>query len=576
MKPILLAIVCVCGLPAATPDPVKDWITRNAVRLETPEAGHGFADMAALKGIVGNARIVSLGEATHGTREFFQLKHRMLEYLATEMGFTIFSIEANMPEAYRLNAYVLKGTGDPVALLQGMYFWTWNTQEVLDMIRWMRKFNESGKGRVQFTGFDMQTPRVALDIAEGFLKQRDAGFATSEEHRKAVGMVTAPAATGQSFGVATASFPVAEARGKRVRFSGYIKTRDVTTGYAGFWWRVDGPGQKMLAFDNMQGRGPRGATDWTRYEIELPVAAEAININFGALFPGDGMAWFDGLKVELDGKTYDSPNLDLDFETPRFNGFFTGGAGYRIQRDAEVVHSGSYSLSMTRVADAPNAVTPKVASAAWKDIVGHMEASREVYAKAGASKTETEWAIQNARVVWQCLQMKANEKSRDRSMAENVKWILDQNPQAKIVLWAHNGHVGAASPHGFESMGSALRQMYGTQMAVFGFSFFEGSFQAIGANGGGLRDFTVTGAPEGTWDAAFASAAIPMFALDLRKAPKEGPVAGWLKDKRQARSIGAMYREEEPATFFYDVSLPEQYDAVLFVAKTTAARKNPK
>jgi hypothetical protein len=71
----------------------------------------------------------------------------MLEFLATEMGFTIFSIEANMPEAYRLNDYVLNGNGDPAKLIKGMYFWTWDTQEVLDMVLWMREFNKSGKGR---------------------------------------------------------------------------------------------------------------------------------------------------------------------------------------------------------------------------------------------------------------------------------------------------------------------------------------------------------------------------------------------------------------------------------------------
>ena len=123
--------------------------------------------------MVGNARIVSLGEATHGTREFFQLKHRMLEFLASEMGFTIFSIEASMPEAYRLNDYVLNGTGDPAQLLKGMYFWTWDTEEVLAMIRWMRAFNQSGKGRVEFTGFDMQTPTVAQQNALAFVKQYD-------------------------------------------------------------------------------------------------------------------------------------------------------------------------------------------------------------------------------------------------------------------------------------------------------------------------------------------------------------------------------------------------------------------
>ena len=121
---------------------------------------------------------MSLGEATHGSREFFQLKHRMLEFLATEMGFTIFSIEANMPEAYRLNDYVLNGKGDPAQLLRGMYFWTWDTEEVLDMIQWMRAFNQSGKGRVQFTGFDMQTPTVAAEIVRTFAAKYEPAYVT--------------------------------------------------------------------------------------------------------------------------------------------------------------------------------------------------------------------------------------------------------------------------------------------------------------------------------------------------------------------------------------------------------------
>ena len=120
--------------------------------------------MRPLQKLIGNARIVSLGEATHGTREFFQLKHRMLEFLATEMGFTIFSIEANMPEAYRLNDYVLNGTGDPAQLLRGMYFWTWNTEEVLEMIRWMREFNKSGQGSRPVHRVRHADATVALDI----------------------------------------------------------------------------------------------------------------------------------------------------------------------------------------------------------------------------------------------------------------------------------------------------------------------------------------------------------------------------------------------------------------------------
>src|SRR6187399_3224860 len=149
-KNSIVALVMAAGLAFQTAP--TEWIRANAIPMTTAEPGRGFDDLQPLKKMIGDARIVALGEATHGTREFFQLKHRMLEFLATEMGFTVFSIEANMPEAYRLNDYVLNGTGDPAELLRGMYFWTWDTEEVLAMIQWMRAFNQSGKGRVQFTG----------------------------------------------------------------------------------------------------------------------------------------------------------------------------------------------------------------------------------------------------------------------------------------------------------------------------------------------------------------------------------------------------------------------------------------
>ena len=55
--------------------------------------------MQPLKAIIGPARVVALGEATHGTREFFQLKHRMLEFLVTEMGFNIFPLKPPCPNA---------------------------------------------------------------------------------------------------------------------------------------------------------------------------------------------------------------------------------------------------------------------------------------------------------------------------------------------------------------------------------------------------------------------------------------------------------------------------------------------
>jgi len=568
----VLALLTVAMLPhAQQTDSIIDWIRNNAISLKTPEAGNGFDDMRPLRALIGQARIVSLGEATHGSREFFQLKHRMLEFLAGEMGFGIFSIEANMPEAYRLNDYVLEGKGDPAQLLRGMYFWTWDTEEVLAMIRWMREFNQSGKGRVQFTGFDMQTPTVAASIVRDFTARYDAPFAADVDQARQMSETTNTNG-GTAFGVATGTFPVIRAAGKKVRYSGYIKTEGVTRGFAGLWWRVDGP-SGVLAFDNMQNRGVTGTSDWARYTIELPVDASTKNINFGALLTGDGTAWFDGLTIELDGEPFtDASVMDLDFESASPRGFYTGGAGYRVAIDTSVSRSEKQSLRMQSVGppqpNTPGPASSKDAAARWKAVVSHLDQARRSYRMAGASEHDIEWAVQNARVVLQAMQMRAGEVTRDQSMADNVKWILEQNPGAKIVVWAHNGHV-ATGGFSYETMGTALRRMYGREMVVFGFSFNQGSFQAISQGGGALKKFTVPPAPSGSLDATLAATGLPLFALDLRAAPE------WFHQARRSREIGAVYPEGAPYAFMSDIVPADVYNAVLFVEATTVAKKNP-
>jgi hypothetical protein len=380
--------------------------------------------------------------------------------------------------------------------------------------------------------------------------------------------------------VAGAAFPVKDGVAKRVHLSGYIKTDGVTTGYAGLWLRVDGASD-MLALDNMAGRGATGTADWKRYDVELAVPAEAKSIVFGAIFPGDGAAWFDGLTIELDGVPYlDKSVFDLDFESPSPRGFYTGGDGYQVQLDNQVFQSGKQSLRMKRVVASPAApndsktIDPLFAVSAWKEVVPHLEKSREAYRGKGVTAREIDWVIQNARVVLQCMQSRANEVSRDRSMADNVKWILDNNPGAKIVLWAHNFHVSILSGDGFEHMGASLRKVYGDQMVVFGFAFNQGSFRALEQTSG-LRDFTVPPAPAGSLDATLAATGIPLFALDLRDAPKSGPVAPWLSEPHKSRSIGSMYSEDLAAQFLFELKAPQSFDAMLFVEKTTAARKNP-
>ena len=132
---------------------VVEWIRSAAIPLATVEPRQGYNDLEALRPIIGTARIVSLGEATHGTREFFKLKHRILEFCVAELDFTMFGIEASFPESLAVNAYVLDGVGNAADALSGMRYWIWDTEEVLDLIEWMRRWNANNARKVKFYGF---------------------------------------------------------------------------------------------------------------------------------------------------------------------------------------------------------------------------------------------------------------------------------------------------------------------------------------------------------------------------------------------------------------------------------------
>jgi len=97
-------------------------------------------------------------------------------------------------------------------------------------------------------------------------------------------------------------------KGKFIRLSGYIKTENVTEGYAGLWLRID----PEIGFDNMNNRGITGTTDWKEYEIILPLNAEKTDkIVVGGLLVGKGKMWLDNLQVSIDGKDLDNENLEI-------------------------------------------------------------------------------------------------------------------------------------------------------------------------------------------------------------------------------------------------------------------------
>src|SRR5262249_28819066 len=86
-------------------------------------------------------------------------------------------------------------------------------------------------------------------------------------------------------------------------------------------------------------------------------------------------------------------------------------------------------------------VNYSAAALAWKEVIEDLESSRAMYLSNGVEPHEIDWVIQNAQVARESMQMQSSQVSRDNSMARNLEWIVNQSPTAKIVVWAHNGHV---------------------------------------------------------------------------------------------------------------------------------------
>ncbi|MBA3300950.1 MAG: RNA polymerase sigma factor [Thermoleophilaceae bacterium] len=112
------------------------------------------------------------------------------------------------------------------------------------------------------------------------------------------------------FGTLMQTFSAEHFLEQRVRFSGALKCEGVED-RVGLWMRVDGPGGRMLAFDNMAGRPVAGTTDWERYEVVLDVPDEALAIALGVLLVGEGQAWMSGFSVEPVGPEVETTDAGM-------------------------------------------------------------------------------------------------------------------------------------------------------------------------------------------------------------------------------------------------------------------------
>jgi erythromycin esterase-like protein len=163
--------------------PDKDTI--SALRAAAIPLDGGERDYDALLDLVGDARFVLLGEATHGTHEFYEERARITRRLIEDKGFHAVAVEADWPDAYRVNRYV-RGQGEDASAEQALSGfqrfpnWMWRNTDVETFVEWLRGHNQrrdqaggDGGPKVGFYGLDLYSMFTSIGEVLGYLDKVD-------------------------------------------------------------------------------------------------------------------------------------------------------------------------------------------------------------------------------------------------------------------------------------------------------------------------------------------------------------------------------------------------------------------
>jgi erythromycin esterase-like protein len=164
----------------------------NALRANArPLSGHA-TDYSPLLELIGDARFALLGEASHGTHEFYQERAEITKRLIVEKGFTAIAVEADWPDAWRVNRYV-RGMGEDtdadaaLASFQRFPGWMWRNTVVRDFVEWLRDYNRSqvAQSQVGFYGMDLYSLFASMQAVLSYLEQKDPPAALRARQRYA-------------------------------------------------------------------------------------------------------------------------------------------------------------------------------------------------------------------------------------------------------------------------------------------------------------------------------------------------------------------------------------------------------
>ncbi|MGW0229614.1 erythromycin esterase family protein [Actinopolymorpha singaporensis] len=418
----------------------------GVIRVEAVPVEDGVPSGDAWSDLVGDAHVVLIGEASHGTHEFYEARARLTRRLIEEKGFCAVAAEADWPDAYRVNRYVRGRSEDTTAeeSLRGFErfpAWMWRNTVVLDFVGWLREHNDRLAGderaKAGFYGLDVYSLYRSMQEVIAYLERVD---------------------------------PDAAARAR----------------------------ERYACFDHVSGDDGQ----------EYGWAAA-----FGA------------------GPTCEQEVVDQLVDLRRKAWEYTREDGGLVEDEY------FYAEQNARI----------VATAA------------EYYRTMFGSRVSS-WNL------------------RDRAMVETLEALRahlgrQREEEARIVVWAHNSHVGDARATELESrgefnVGELARERYAGDCRLVGFTTYVGTVTA--ANDWGApadRKVVRPGIPESV-EELFHEVGEKEFMVAVGRAPRAAEV---LRTARIERAIGVVYRPEtERQSHYFRSRVADQFDALIHIDETRA------
>jgi erythromycin esterase-like protein len=170
---------------------ITSFILSNAIREAAHPLTGGTEDYDPLIRLIHDARFVLLGEASHGTHEFYRERAQVTKRLIKDEGFTAVAVEADWPDAYRVNRFV-RGRGDDVEAVDALAgfkrfpTWMWRNADVLDFVGWLRAHNDAlpqGATKVGFYGLDLYSLHASMEAVLSYLNKIDPEAAKRARYR---------------------------------------------------------------------------------------------------------------------------------------------------------------------------------------------------------------------------------------------------------------------------------------------------------------------------------------------------------------------------------------------------------